>query len=139
MEDRYGIEQDPRDPARLFHDMNANLPVARRSLDDYIENGDLTYKTRSGETVEFPKEGIDLLDSFCTYEEKILLKLPLLITTDISGEVSCWKIDGTTETAVISRLLKRRVHSEDRLVLYYPDLAELKKLLPGLVFPVFTP
>lgn len=135
----FGIEDDPRNIERMLAGMNSNLPVQRRSLMDYLENGGDTYITRSGETVSFDRTGIEYLESVCTDQEKLLLRLPILISTDTSSENGCWKADGTTETAVILRLLGRRVHAEDRMPLYYPDIICLKKLIPGLIFTVFTP
>ncbi|AGI47424.1 archaeal conserved hypothetical protein [Thermoplasmatales archaeon BRNA1] len=119
--------------------MNSNIPVDRRSLMDYLENGDLTYRTKSGETVEFGREGIDYLASITNDQEKLTLRLPVFVATDVTAERSAWKIEGRTEVAVISRALNRRVHSEDRMPVYYPDIAEMKKLIPGLVFTLFLP
>lgn len=134
-----GIEDDPRNIKAMFAGMNRDLPVRRRTLMDYIENGGDTFETRGGEEASFSRAGIDFLSSICTDQEKILLKLPLFVSTDTSSENGGWKIDGTVETAVVARILGRRVHSEDRIRLYYPDIVELKKRIPGLIFTVFTP
>lgn len=135
----YGIEDDPRDITRMLAGMNSNMPVKRRSLMDYIENGGDTYETKSGETISFDHAGIDYLDGICTDQEKLLLKLPIFISTDTNSEHGGWKVDGRTEVAVLSRVLNRRVHSEDRMAVYYADIAELKKVIPGLIFTVFLP
>ena len=135
----YGIEDDPRDITRMLAGMNSNMPVKRRSLMDYIENGGDTYETKSGETCKFEHVGIDYLAGVCTEQEKLLLKLPIFISTDPNSEHGGWKVDGRTEVAVLSRILNRRVHSEDRMAVYYADIAELKKVIPGLVFTVFLP
>ena len=66
-------------------------------------------------------------------------KLPIFISTDTNSEHGGWKVDGRTEVAVLSRVLNRRVHSEDRMAVYYADIAELKKVIPGLIFTVFLP
>lgn len=135
----FDIEDDPRNISRMLAGMNSNIPVDRRSLMDYLENGDLTYRTKSGETVEFGREGIDYLASITNDQEKLTLRLPVFVATDVTAERSAWKIEGRTEVAVISRALNRRVHSEDRMPVYYPDIAEMKKLIPGLVFTLFLP
>ncbi|MCH3977522.1 MAG: DUF61 family protein [Candidatus Methanomethylophilus sp.] len=135
----FGIEDDPRNIKAMLAGMNSELPVRRRTLMDYIENGGDTFETRSGEKASFSRAGIDYLSSICTDQEKILLKLPLFVSTDTTSEEGGWKIDGTVETAVVARILGRRVHSEDRIRLYYPDLMRLKKCIPGLIFTVFTP
>ena len=134
-----GIEDDPRNIEAMIAGMNSNLTVRRRTLMDYIENGGDTFDTRSGDKASFDRCGIDYLDSICTDQEKLLLRLPILVSTDPSSENGGWKIDGMTEVAVVSRVLGRRVHAEDRISVYYPDLICLKKLIPGLIFTVFTP
>ncbi len=135
----YGIEDDPRDIARMLAGMNSNTPVKRRSLIDYIENGEFTYETKSGQTCSFDRAGIDYLAGICTEQEKLMLKLPIFISTDPNSEHGGWKADGRTEVAVLSRILNRRVHSEDRISIYYADISELKKVIPGLIFTVFLP
>ncbi len=134
-----GIEDDPRNIEAMLRGMNSNLPVKRRTLMDYAENGGDTFDTRSGEKVSFDRSGIDYLFSVCTDQERLLLRLPILVATDTSSETGGWKVDGTIESAVVSRILNRRVRSEDRIFLYYPDIVALKKLIPGLVFTVFSP
>ncbi len=135
----YGIEDDPRDVTRMIAGMNSNMPVKRRSLMDYIENGGDTYETKGGNVCSFDRKGIDFLDGFCTDQEKIMLKLPIFISTDPNSESGGWKVDGRTEVSVLSRLLGRRVHSEDRMSIYYADLFQLKKDIPGLIFTLFLP
>ena len=135
----YGIEDDPRDISRMIANLNSNIPVNRRTLMDYIENGDFTYRTKTGEVITFPREGIDYLASITDDQEKLTLRLPIFVTTYVQAERSCWKVDGITETAVVSKLLGRRVHSENRLPVYYPDLMDLRKKIPELVFVLFLP
>ena len=135
----YGIEDDPRDISRMIANLNSNIPVNRRTLMDYIENGDFTYRTKTGEVITFPREGIDYLASITDDQEKLTLRLPIFVSTDVQAERSCWKVDGITETAVVSKLLGRRVHSENRLPVYYPDLMDLRKKIPELVFVLFLP
>lgn len=133
------MEDDPRDIAGMLRGMNGNLPVNRRTLIDYVENGDFTYTTRTGEKVSFDPSSIEFLDSFCTEQEKLTLRLPVFVSTDTSSERGGWKVDGRTEVSVLSRLLGRRVHTEDRMPLYYPEIQDLKRRIPGLVFAVFVP
>ncbi|MCQ2079852.1 MAG: DUF61 family protein [archaeon] len=135
----YGIEDDPRDVTRMLASMNSNIPVNRRSLADYIDNGDYTYSTKSGETISFEPQGIEYLDGICTVQEKLTLRLPIFISTDPSSESGGWKAEGRTEVAVISKILNRRVHSDDHISIYYADILTLKKLIPDLFFTLFLP
>lgn len=135
----YGIEDDPRDVSRMIAGLNSNIPINRRTLMDYIENGDYTYKTKEGDTITFPQEGIDMLASITDDQQKLTLRLPIFVSTDIQGERPCWKVDGITETEVVSKLLERRVHSDNRLPIYYPDLVKMRKMIPELTFTLFLP
>lgn len=135
----FGIEDDPRNIPQMLAAMNSNMPVKRRTLADYIDNGNYAYETKSGETVSFDGKGVDYLDSVCTPQEKLTLRLPIFVSTDTAAEGNCWKVDGRTEVAVVSRMLGRRVHSDDYMRVYYTDLMQLKKLIPDLVFTLFLP
>lgn len=135
----YGIEDDPRDISRMIAGMNRNMPVKRRSLTDYLENGGNTYETKSGETCSFEPECLEYLSDICTEQEKLTLRLPIFVSTDPASESGGWKVEGRTEVAVVSRILNRRVHSDDRMSVYYADLIALKKRIPGLIFTLFLP
>lgn len=135
----YGIEDDPRNVPKMLANMNTNMPVRRRTLMDYLENGGNTYETKSGGTCSFDRAGIDYLDSICNDQERLTLKLPIFITTDVSSETGGWKVEGRTEVAVMSRILGRRVHSADHMQMYYADISELKKKIPDLYYTVFSP
>lgn len=133
------VEDDPRDVGAMIARMNRNVPVQRRSLMDYLENGGDTFVTRDGTECSFNRAALEALGERCSDQEKLTLRLPLFIATDSSSENGNWKIEGTTEVAVIARLLGRIPHRPDYLALYYPDLVELKKQLPGLIFTLFQP
>lgn len=133
------IEDDPRDVGAMIARMNRNVPVQRRSLIDYLENGGDTFATRDGTECSFDRASIETLAAYCSDQEKFTLRLPLFVATDSSSENGNWKIEGTTEVAVVARILGRIPHRPDYLTLYYPDLVELKKQLPGLIFTLFQP
>ena len=119
--------------------MNSSVPVNRRTLLDYAENGDLTFSTRDGGTCEISGEEIDYLCGICTEIEKMRLKLPLMISTDCSGDITSWKVDGAVETSVVARILNKPVLSQDHLRFYNPDLKRLRSLLPTCTVVTFLP
>lgn len=96
-----GIEDDPRDISRMVAGLNSNMPVSRRTLRDYMDNGDLFYVTKAGDRVPFPQDGINHLASITDESEKMLLRLPVLVVTDTSAERPQWKIEGRTEVRVM--------------------------------------
>ena len=124
---------------KAFMQMNISVPVSRRSLLDYSENGDLFFSTRDGARCEISKGEIDYLDGICTEIERMRLKLPILISTDCSGNITSWKVEGRTETAVIARVLGKNVLTEDHLRFYNPDLKRLRSLLPTCTVVTFLP
>ncbi len=119
--------------------MNSSVPVNRRSLLDYEENGDLFFTTRDGVRCGISEEEVDYLCGVCTEIEKMRLKLPLLISTDCTGDITSWKVEGRTETAVVARILNKPVMSEDHLRFYNPDLKRLRSLLPSCTAVTFLP
>ena len=119
--------------------MNTSIPVSRRSLLDYSENGDLFFITREGVRCDISSDEISYLCGICTEIEKMRLKLPILISTDCSGDVTSWKVEGRTETAVTARMLGKTVITEDHLRFYNPDLKRLRSLLPTCTAVTFIP
>lgn len=133
------MSDDPMNIEKMIADMNSSMPINRRTLSDYLENGDLTYRTRSGTSGDFSHDELEYLASFCTEVEKLRLRIPVFISTDTSSETGAWKVEGAVEAAVVSKILGRKMYREGFLRLYYPDLAELRKLLPELAVVLFLP
>jgi uncharacterized protein len=123
----------------MVSEMNRSTPVNRRLLSDYLESGDLFFRTRSGEICDIDRSEIDFLASICTGAEAVRLRLPILIGTDVSGEAGSWKVEGDTEVSVISRILGRRAYRGDYMQIYYTDLLELRRRLPTLTAIIFVP
>jgi len=122
---------------KIMGNMNFNVPVAKRSLLDYIDNGNLIYETRGGVTCSIEQSEIDLLSENCTECDKMKLKLPVSIVTDVSGPDGVWRVDGITESHVIAKILGRTQFKEDSVRFYNPDLAKLRKMLPNSVVILF--
>jgi len=127
------------DIENIIRDMNRHIPVSRRTLLDYIESGDDTYDTKDGQKGFIDRKEIEFLAEKCTEIEKMRLKLPIFVGTDTSYSEGAWKIEGKIEVEVMSRLLNKRIHTDGFLRLYYPDLKNLKKILPSLIVVVFIP
>ncbi|MCL2143173.1 MAG: DUF61 family protein [Methanomassiliicoccaceae archaeon] len=127
------------DVTDMISDINAGVPVSRRSLAEHIDSGDLTYRTRSGHTCEMTRDEIDILCGVCADHKRTALKLPILVMTDTSSEQGAWKVEGRTETAVVSKLLSKQPLRDDRLIFYHPHLRELQRILPNAAAVVFVP
>ncbi len=130
---------DTRYIKSILGDINSNIPVSRRTLSDYIQSEDLTYKTRSGDEFIMESSEIEILADLCTDVEKIRLRLPIIVSTDISGERGAWKVDGIIETSVMSKILGKSPFKDDVLRFYNPHLAELREKFPTIVVLAFIP
>jgi len=123
----------------LISDINAHAPIGRRTLAEHVDSNDLTYRTRNGHTCEMTKDEIAILTDICSETEKISLRLPILVLTDISMSQGAWKVEGRTEAPVVSKLLSKRPLRDDLILFYHPHLKELQKMLPNAVMVLFVP
>lgn len=133
------MSDDPMNIEGMISEMNRNMPINRRTIMDYLDNGDYTYATRSGEVGTFDRKELEVLAKHCTDGELLRLRVPVFISTDTSSDAGAWKVDGIVEASVISKLLGKRTYREGYLRLYYPDLADLRKILPELAVVLFLP
>ena len=125
--------------ASVMSDLNSNLAVGKRTLEDMMNSGDYSYRTKNGSVLTIPKEQLDLIWDACDESDKIRLRLPIYVSTDISAESSAWKVEGVPETKVVSKLIGKTIIKEGYLRLYHPDLKQLKGLIPDAIMMVFTP
>ena len=132
-------EEDIRDIGRIIAGMNSSAPVGRMSLIDAAEDPHPAFRTKGGDTVEIDRSEIDYLMGICTEMEKIRLMLPIYMRTDTSGEMSAWRIDGTTEASVISRILDKPLLRSDSIRIFYPDYRILRERLPTSIVTLYLP
>ena len=118
--------------------LNTSVPVSRRTIVDYLENCNLVYFTRNGGRCDIDAEELGFLAKNCTEIEKMRIRLPILVSSDASGEGTAWRVDGVAESSVIARLLGKTLHRSDSLRFYNIDLQKLRKLLPTCTFIVFS-
>lgn len=123
----------------IMKDLNSNLAVSKRTLEQMLDSGDRTYKVRDGSTVEIPEEQLMLLWDACDDSQRIALRLPIYVSTDTSGEMSAWKVEGRVEAPVVAKILGKRLHKDDYLRLYHPDLRDLRSKIGDAIMMVFTP
>ena len=58
---------------------------------------------------------------------------------DAGADAGAWKVDGTTESEVVSRILGKAKFKPDTVRLHQPDMMELRRSLPNATFIVFLP
>lgn len=123
----------------ILSDLNTNLVMSKRSLMDMRDSGDRTFRTRTGSVMEIPEEQIERLWEVCDDSERLRLKLPIYVSTDVSGDVGAWKVEGKVEAAVVAKLIGRKMYRDDVVRLHYPDLKDLKKEISDAIMIIFTP
>ena len=123
----------------IMKDLNSNLAVNKRTLEQMMDSGDYTYRTRDGSVVDIPAEQMQFLWGVCDDSQRISLRLPIYVSTDISGEGAAWKVDGRVEAPVVAAILGKRLHRDDNIRLYHPELKDLRAKIPDCVMIVFTP
>ena len=119
----------------ILGDANSGMPVSRRTIVEHLDSGDFTYKTRKGDEFSMDRGEVEALAELCTELEKLRLRLPIIISTDKGS----WKVEGSVETSVMSRILGKKPHREDFLRFYHPHFAELRKKYPTTVTIAFIP
>ena len=125
--------------ASVMSELNSNLAVGKRTIEQMVDSGDYTYKTRNGSIVEISKEQIDYLWEICEESEKIRLRLPIYVSTDVSAETGAWKVEGNPDAAVVARILGKKMFKDGYIRLYHPDLKDLKGKIGDAIMMVFTP
>ncbi len=123
----------------IMSDLNRNLAVSKPSLFEMEQSEDYTYRTRDGSVIDIGREQFEVLWNVCDDSERLRLRIPIYVSTDVSGEVSAWKVDGKVEASVVAKLLEKPIFRDDRVRLYNPDLKKLKSMIPDAYMVVFTP
>lgn len=122
----------------IMSDLNRNLAAEKVPLEE-MRDGRRSYRMRDGSTIEVPVDQIDVLWDACGDATRLRLKVPIYVATDVSAEVSAWKVEGIAEAEVIAALLGKTVRKSGFLRLYYPDLKILREKIPDCLIMVFSP
>ena len=125
--------------ASVMKELSSNLAVSKPLLSELIDNEAAGYRTRDGSFVKIPYEELKMIWDVCDDAQRLRLRLPIYVTTDIDSEISSWKVEGIVEAAVVSKLLDKKLYREGYLRLYHPDLKALKALIGDAIMVVFTP
>ena len=68
------------------------------------------------------------------------MKIPIVLIADPGHPQSTWRVEGEDECAVISRVLGREGNEhKDKMFLYGPHMAELRRKLPTTTTCMFLP
>ncbi len=123
---------------RLFSNMNQHVPVKRRSLQQLLLDADPSYVGKDGRSYKLDHKELLFLSELVDEEERSRLKLPILIMTDTSYGDGYWKVIGTLEVKVLSKLINRTPEKDDEMRVFYPYLKDIRDKLPTTTNTVFS-
>lgn len=123
---------------RLFSNMNQHVPVKRRSLKQLLLEDEPSYVGKDGRIYRLDRNELLLLSELLDEDERSRLKLPILIMTDTSYGDGYWKVIGTMEVKVLSRIIGRTPEKDDEMRVFYPYLKEIRDKLPTATNTIFS-
>jgi uncharacterized protein (UPF0216 family) len=123
----------------LLSSMNAHVPSKRTSLADLLDQKQPYFEGKDGSRYDIDPKELRLIASKVDPWETDRVKIPLLLVTDTGYEQGQWKVMGKIETKIISRLIGREPEKPDEMLIFYPHLIELQKLLPTTLVVMYMP
>lgn len=118
-------------------ELNSCLAVQKPLLESMMD-GERRYRLRDGSVIEVPLEQLKIIWNACDDSERIRLRLPIYVKTDVSCDTPAWCVEGMAEAGLVARLLNKNVTKEGYIRLYNPDLRRLKELIPDCYLVVFS-
>jgi hypothetical protein len=123
----------------LLRTMNSHIPSQRPSLSDLLDQDEPSYLGKDGRTYQIERSELIFLAKNTDKWDWSRLKIPILLMTDTNYEKGCWKVIGKLETKVISRIIGREAEKEDEILIFYPQMQELRRLLPTTTNSMYMP
>jgi hypothetical protein len=124
---------------KLIHNMNEHIPSKRKSLAVMLDEDEPFYEGRDGRHYIVSKDELRKIAAVADPWDLDRIKIPILLMTDTSYGTGYWKVMGKAETKVISRLINREPEKEDEIVIFYPQLNDLRRLLPTATNAMYMP
>lgn len=130
---------DERVMERLIRNMNEHIPAKRKSLAAMLDEDDPFYEGKDGRHYKVSKDELKKIASYADPWDLDRIKIPILFMTDTSYGDGYWKVIGKAETRLVSRLINREPEKEDEIVIFYPQLNDLRRLLPTATNAMYMP
>lgn len=120
--------------------VNAHLPSKQKLLSDLLDEEYPHILCRDGSTHLFRRKELRYLAGLLDADEQKKLLLPMLIEVGAGGGDMAVICPGAVEEKAVSKVLDMPVtRRQDRVVIYKPQLAVLRKLLRTTTQYIFTP
>ncbi|MGQ9586844.1 MAG: DUF61 family protein [Thermoplasmata archaeon] len=125
---------------RLLQQMNAHVPMRRQRLSELMEMSEPHSEGRDGRRYMISNDELLLIRAALARVGLRDVKIPIVLMADPGHERSTWRVEGEEECAVISGLLGREdTGGKERMFLYGPHMADLRRKLPTTTICLFLP
>ncbi len=124
------IFMDERTLVKLVRSLNKHLPERRKSLATLLREGAPRVYGRDGSPHRFKKEELRLLASILPEELHERLFLPIYIEFAPNYGRGAARIHGKLECEVVGKIIGKNVKQSDEMIIYRPEVRELRKKLP---------
>jgi len=124
---------------KMFQSMNNHIPALRPNLADLMVSKEPSYTGKDGHTYLVDRKELEILAKNLDEWDWPKLKIPILLMTDTNYEGGMWKVIGKTEVRVISKIINREPEREDEILIFYPQLMDLRKMLPTCTNTMYMP
>ncbi len=123
----------------LIRNMNEHIPPKRKSLATMLDEEDPFYEGKDGRRYRVSKDELHIIADKAEPWDLDRIKIPILLMTDTSYGDGYWKVIGKAETRLVSRLINREPEKEDVIYIFYPQLNDLRRLLPTATNAMYMP
>lgn len=130
---------DERVMEKLLKSMNEHIPPKRKSLAAMLDEKEPFYEGRDGRRYVVSKEELEKLAACADPWDLDRIKVPILLMTDTSYGNGYWKVIGKAETRLVSRLIDREPEKDDVIVIFYPQLNDLRRRFPTTTNAMYMP
>ena len=124
---------------KLFQTMNSHVPSQRPSLETMLAMDDPVYCGKDGRTYHVDRAELEQLSKHLDKWDWQRLKIPVLLMTDTNYENGMWKVIGKAEVSLMSKFLCREPEKQDEMLIFYPQLLEIRKAFPTAVNVLYMP
>lgn len=115
---------------KQIQSLNRHLPKGRVTLEQLLKQEKPRIENRDGSTHRFKKKELEYLSEILPKEMHSRLKLPIIVRISPQLGRGASKISGKAEQEVVRKILEKEEEEEDELVVYRPEVSEVRKKLP---------
>lgn len=115
---------------KTIQTMNQHLPTRRLTLSELLEMERPGTKGKDNRFYIMDKSELDLISKNLPRFMWPRLRLPLLIEMSPDVGSGAARIQGVAEMELITNLLKKERSWEKQIVIYMPDVREIRRMLP---------